>query len=209
MASKYISFIEGITLNEDTIRVLEDIIELADRLQSHQFEKIIDEKGLNWVIQIQPEGDYLIQFEYPDDTVFDATLYTLRLFNQQSEKVSFHNLNRLANDEGLSVDFRDGIKKLRKQYFSYLSKYPIGVEPGFFEEGYQPDNGDILKVVINGGFGHRKDFDKRQWFKKWTRDGIRAGVLFQTFSVITFNIIGLIHQLKKLCESEISNTNDG
>ena len=193
-------------MKEKTRRILNDIIELANRLQSHQFEQSVIEKGLHFSISGIPEGDYLIHFEFPNDTVIDATLYTFRLFNQQGETVSFHRLDKLAEDTGLSEKFRDGITKLRNEYFNFLSQYPSGVEPGFFEDGCHPNNGEILRVVINGGYGHRRDLKKRQKYKTWTRDGIREGVLYQKFSEIVFRILRLIRQLQLLCEIEITQS---
>ena len=104
-------------MKEKTRRILNDIIELANRLQSHQFEQSVIEKGLHFSISGIPEGDYLIHFEFPNDTVIDATLYTFRLFNQQGESVSFHRLDKLAQDAGLS-------EKAISNYKKYLAKFP-------------------------------------------------------------------------------------
>ena len=188
-----------------TQRAIEDIIDIADRLQSHKFQEAVDEKGLGFGIDGTQGEEYILHFEFPDDTVIDATLYSLRLFDQQGEGFSFHRLDQLLSDSSLSENTRDEIRNIRRLYFEYLNGHSKYVKLGFFEEGAHPTNGEILRVVIHGGYGHRKDYIKRKRYQTWTRDEIREAVLYQVFSGIIYNIISLIDDLKTVVKREIES----
>jgi len=190
-------------MSAKTIRALEDIVEIADRLNSHHFQEAIREKGLGFSTEGTPDGKHIIHFEFPDDTVIDATLYNLRLFDQQGEGFSFHRLDQLAEDKSLSERTRHEFLKIRGVYFDLLEQQPKSVQPGFFEEDCHPNNGEIFRVFINGGFGHRKDIPKRERYKTWTRDEVREAILNQVFSDIAYRIISLIDYLRTLAINEL------
>ena len=190
-------------MNEKTKRALEDIVEIADRLNSHHFQEAVEDKGLGFSTEGTPDGKHIFHFEFPDDTVIDATLYNLRLFDQQGEGFSFHRLEQLTDDMSLSDYSRKEFLKIRDIYFFLLSKHPKLVKSGFFEENTHPNNGEILRVVINGGYGHRKDFKKREQYKTWTRDDVREAVLYQVFSHIVYNIINMIDHLRTVALNEL------
>lgn len=190
-------------MNAKTKRALEDIVEIADRLNSHNFKEAVQDKGLGFSTEGTPDGRHVFHFEFPNDTVIDATLYNLRLFDQQGEGFSFHRLDQLSDDRSLSDYSRQEFLKIRDIYFYLLEQHPKSVQPGFFEEKCHPNNGEILRIVINGGFGHRKDIKKRKRYKTWTRDDVREAVLYQVFSDIIYKIINMIDYLRILALNEL------
>jgi hypothetical protein len=192
-------------LRDKTRRAIEDLVEMADRLRAYRFDEHIRDLGLGFHMQKQSDGSWSIEFDLPDEKERDATLYTFRLFDQQNEAFSFHSLNRLTRDSDLSDNYRDRIIRIRDAYFTFLQGYPEDVEAGFFEEIQHPTRGEIMRVVMNGGLGHRKDHAKRKRYKIWTRDPVREAVLFQELAKIIHVVLGLIKELLALSKQELSN----
>lgn len=191
-------------MKESTRRALVDQAEIAARLEHYRFDEHIRELGLGFHMERDDEDDsWTIEFDLPDDKERDATLYTFRLFDQQNEAFSFHGLKKISGDPGLSGEYRQGILHLRDAYFAYLQDTPEGVEAGFFEDGLNPTRGEIMRVVMNGALGHRRDHSKRERYLTWTRDDIRKAVLHQEFSKIVYVVLGMIKQLLVLTRDEL------
>jgi hypothetical protein len=193
-------------MNGKTKRTLEDLIEQAERLERHNFSEHIMKIGLGFRGSQQENGEWKIEFDIPDEGELDKTILVFRLFNQHNEKYSFHQLDRLVNDSGLSDDFKKNVLEIRERYFDYLNGYPETVEINFFEEGARPSRDKILKVVMNGsGLVHTNDAVKRETYTYWSRDGIRKNVLLQEFTKIVLVILSLIQNLSKISKQELDS----
>lgn len=195
-------------LKESTSRTLQDLIEKANKLKRYGLEKHIVEIGSGFRGQQSEDGSWVFEFDIPDEKELDASLFTLRLFTQQKEAFSFHRLDRLLKDDGLSASLRTSLSSLRNEYFSFLQAYPTGIEPGFFEPEVHLTNGDIFSVVLNGEMSHTNDPRKRERFQFWTRDGIRLNVLLQAFARIVLRVLLFIYQMAELCEQELAVSYD-
>jgi hypothetical protein len=192
------------TLKESTSHTLRDLVDKANKLKRYGLEQHIMKVGSGFRGQRSEDGSWILEFDIPDEKELDASLGTLRLFTQQKEALSFHRLDRLFKDNGLSDSLRSGLISLRKEYFDFLKDFPSGVEPGFFEPEIHLTNGDIFSVVVNGEMSHTGDAKKRKKFQIWTRDDVRANVLLQVFARIVLKILLLIYQTAELCEKELA-----
>lgn len=191
-------------MREKTRRSIEDLIEMAERLQDHRFDEHIRGLGLGVHMEKQDDESWMIEFDLPDNKDLDATLYIFRFFDQQNEAFSFHGIKKLVKDPRLSDSFRKRISQIRKLYFNYLQGDPDWVESDFFEEGKDPNRGEIMRVVMNGWLGHRRNLKMRTRYKKWTRDPIRESVLIQVFTKIVYMVLALIKELLVLSKEELS-----
>jgi hypothetical protein len=191
-------------VREKTRRAIEDLVEMADRLQRHRFDEHVREVGLGFRVERQEDNGWLVEFGVPDEKERDAMLYVFRLFDQQNEAFSFHHLNDLARDPQLSEEYRNGLREIQQTYSDYLAGYPENIAPGFFEDEERPTRGDIMRVVMNGYLGHRRDQEKRKRFKTWARDDIRANVLAQEFAKVVYSVLGLIQRLSALSKQELA-----
>lgn len=193
-------------MKERTRRALIEFVEKAQKLQRFGLVEHIRATGRGFRMN-NPSGEdngWIVEFDLPDEKERDASLLTLRMFVQQNESLSFHQLDNLANDPGLTTELSDGLLQARRIYFSYLNGYPKSILAGFFEEGVHPNRQDILKVVMNGGLSHANDYEKRQRYKMWARDDIREAVLLQEFSEIILNILRMIIHVSKLIERHVA-----
>jgi hypothetical protein len=195
-------------MNERTKRALEDLIDQAERLERHKFPEHIMKVGLGFQGNQQENGEWEIKFGVPDEGELDKTILPFRLFNQHNETYSFHQLDRLVNDSGLSNDFKEGVLKIRKKYFDYLTGYPESIGMNFFQDSIRPSRDDIFKVVMNGsGLAHTNDTVKRETYKYWARDEIRRSVLLQEFTKIVLVILLLINDLSEISKQELKLEN--
>jgi hypothetical protein len=187
-----------------TRQSLSDLVTAAKQIQDYGFGEHVSDEGFGFIISRDPEGDidWKIEFDLPDDKERDATLLHFRRFDQQNEAFSFHKLDQLAKDEGLSQSYREKIFDIRKRYFNYLKGCPQGGTPGFFQRGSYPSHGDILRVVLNGVIVH-SDKKKKAKFDAWTRDSIRTPILFQLFYRIVGHVIKLIDELAEETNKEL------
>jgi hypothetical protein len=193
-------------LRERTYRALQDLVEKANKLKRYGLDKHIAKIGSGFRGQQSEDGSWIFEFDIPDEKELDASLFTLRLFTHQKEAFSFHGLERLLRDDGLSADLRNKLPSLRREYFDFLQAYPQGIEPGFFEPGVHLTNGDLFAVVLNGGMGHTNDPSKRNRFQFWTRDGIRANILLQAFARIVLRVLLFIYRMDDVCERELASS---
>ena len=193
-------------MKDRTFRALQDFVEKANKLKRYGLDKHIAKIGLGFRGKKSENGGWIFEFDIPDEKELDASLFTLRLFTQQKEAFSFHGLERLLRDDGLSADLRTSLNSLRREYYDFLQAYPVGIEPGFFEPGIHLTNGDLFAVVLNGGMAHTNDPLKHQRFQFWTRDGMLENVLLQTFARIVLRVLLLIYQMTDLCERELASS---
>jgi len=191
-------------MRQRTRRAIEDLVEMATRLAEYRFDQHIRDVGLAFRMTRQPDDTWLLEFDLPEDKERDATLYTLRLFDQQNEAFSFHNLRRIAEDAELSDAYRQALLRIRQSYYRVLQQYPAAIERGFFEDEELPTQGEIMRVVMNGGLGHRRNPLLRRRFKTWTCDSIREGVLFQAFASIIHSVLLLVNELLILSREELA-----
>lgn len=196
-------------MKSKTRQVLKDIVATANQIRSYGFSEQVREDGfgLRLIRNPEPDTDGIIEFILPDSKERDATLLHFRRFDQHNESFSFHKLKKLSQDEELSQNYRERLLDIRKRYFDYLNGCPRGVTPGFFQTKPYPSRGDIMRVVINGGIAH-SDKIKRARFEVWTRDSIRASILFQLFSRIVSHVIKLIYELAEATRQELLLDNE-
>lgn len=192
-------------MKEKTKRSLTLFVKKAKKLQRFGLIEHITttDRGFHIGNADQPNNT-IVEFDLPDEKERDASLLTLRMFIQQNESFSFHRFESLANDPTLSGEFRNQLLKMRQIYFDYINDYPKRVQPGFFEEGTHPSRHEILKIVMNGGLSHAKDYEAQQKYKLWTRDYVREPVLLQEFSEIILNILIMIIAFSEPIERELS-----
>jgi hypothetical protein len=181
---------------------LQDLVEQARRLNDLQFEDHLGETGLGLSFSRIESGGWEIEFDLPDDEKRDATLLTLRMFDQRSEAFSFHRLPQLAEDEGLSEDFRQELRSSAQIYGHYLAGQPANIRPGFFEPGTCPTRGEIMRTVIGGGLAHRRG-PARARYDRWTRDPFRRNMLHQVFARTIGHLIPLINRIADLASVEL------
>ena len=194
-------------MNKKTKRAIENLIKQAERLERHNFQQHILRVGFGFRGNQKENGEWNIEFDIPDEGELDKTIPAFRLFNQHNEDYPFHQLDKLvANNLGLSDNFKKSVIEIRKKYFDYLNGYPESIEESFFENGTKPSRGDILKVVMNGsGLAHDNDPMRSETYIYWSRDEIRKNVLLQEFTKIVLAILSLIQDLSKISKQELSS----
>lgn len=188
---------------------LEHFVQKAQKLERFGLDKHIIETGLGFHVRRNEEDDTsVVEFDLPNEEKRDATLLTLRLFTQHNESFSFPQLSNIAQDMGLTENFRNFLLDSRKAYYDFLNDYPIMIEAGFFEENFHPTRMDVFNVVLNGTLAHTRDAKKRQRYIHWSRDGIRENVLLQAFSRIVQALLRLIYFMSEKCVQELENKTD-
>jgi hypothetical protein len=192
-------------MKERTRRALEDCIEKAEKLRRMKLDEHIAHTGRGFRANKTENDEWIMEFDLPDEKERDASLLTFRLFIQHNEDYSFPQMLQLILDQSLSNEFRTEIRIAHHAYYDYINGYPGNIESGFFEQGEHLARGEILNIVMNGGLAHTNDYEKRQKYQHWTRDGIRESVLLQEFSEIVSKILKFIYHVSDLCQEELSS----
>ncbi|GER81117.1 MAG: hypothetical protein M5U11_07985 [Anaerolineales bacterium] len=195
-------------MNDTSKEVLETVVEIVENLETFSFDEHVKKTGLGFNACRDDNDEWIINFSLPKDEKLQAFLFRFRLFIQRNEPISFYNLRNLFSDSTLSGSWKNGVEAAIQSFEDYSKAYPIGIEKEFF--GKLPTNGEVLDVVLNGGFGHTglnpKYKHKRQTFQKWACDEIRGSVLFQIFTQIVLIIYQLLISISELCKIELENS---
>jgi hypothetical protein len=187
-------------LKARTRQHLKTFLEKADKLKSFAFEAHVKRVGFGWRTYRGEHGGHVVEFDLPDEKERDAFLLTFRLFIQQNEPISFHRLDSIGNDPGISGALKEKLLESRGDFFEYLDGYPAYISDLF---GPQPTRGEILKVVLYGHLAHTKD--KRR-YKEWARDDIRESILLQAFTQITLVLLFMIYAVAESIRSELDRS---
>ncbi len=91
----------------------------------------------------------------------DAFFLTLRLFLQDNEEISIHNISAVINSLHNFEEQKKNISKQRELLNGFL-----GRKAAFSILGDRPTNWDILETVLYGYHGHLNQYQR---YKKWTK----------------------------------------
>lgn len=191
-------------MRDETRQLLHLVVEKADKLKVFGLEDHVREVGLGFSAERQEDGSWLIQLGLPDEEKLDAFVLTFRFFYQRNERTSFHRVADLADDPGLSNEWRNEVSRLRRAYRGFLdghSEYTVNLFEG------QPTREEMLDIGLYGGLAHANQPSKVERYRLWTRDEVRAGLFHQEFARILLGILDLIHQLAAACGKELDAEN--
>jgi hypothetical protein len=191
-------------VRDETKRLLALIVEKADKLRRFDLEDHVREVGLGFSAQRQEDGSWLLELGLPDEEKRDAFLLTFRFFNQKNERTSFYRVVDLADDPGISDEWRNEVSRLQRAYCDYLdghSEYTVNLFDG------QPTRGEMLDIGLYGGLVHANRPSKVQRYRLWTRDEVRAGLFHQELTRILVRVLQLIYQLAQACRKELQAVN--
>lgn len=193
-------------MKEKTRQALENIIELSERLGRYKFKDHIKNMGIGFRIDKTENDEWVIDFKLPNEEVIDASLIAFRQFDIMKEDFSFYKLDTLALDKELSEAFQKRLISIKNEYLEFLSDYPKSVEAGFFDKDENPNQGEIMRVVLYG-FRSHKNSEKLKKYMIWSRDEIREGILISEFTRIVYFVLGLIEELSELSKKELDLIN--
>jgi hypothetical protein len=187
-------------MDKGTKQKLELIVEKANKLRDFSFEQHVAQIGLNFKLDHQQDGSWLLEFGIPDTKERDAFLLTFRLFYQKNESISFPNLLVLLKDPRLSDEFRNQVAAVHQDYFDYIngySEYTVNLFEG------HPTRKEMIDVGLYGGLAHTNRPERIEQYRVWARDDIRASLFEQEFSRFLVYILSLIYQLADSCQNEL------
>jgi hypothetical protein len=187
-------------MKDETKVILQQLVEKAQKLREFRFDEHVKGIGLNMRAERKDNDEWVIDFGLPDVKEQDAFLFTFRLFIQQNESISFPNIHGLLSDNELSNELREGIKSVRRAYFSYLNSYSDYTVELF--DGH-PTRGQMLETVLYGGLAHGNNAEIIERFKHWSSDDIQANLLMQEFTAILLQILVFIKFIAELSEKEL------
>ena len=194
-------------MNDTSKEILETIVEIVENLKTFDLDGHVKSIGLGFNAHRNENDEWIIDFSLPKDEKLQAFLFRFRLFIQHNEPISFYNIKKLFADLDISSSWKSGIEEAVQSFENYSNASPVGIEEGFF--GKLPTNGEILDIVLYGGFGHTglnpKYKYKRLKFQKWACDEIRASVLFQVFTRIVLAVYQLLVAISELCRVELED----
>jgi hypothetical protein len=186
---------------KETKRILDLIVDKANKLRDFSFETHVAQTGLGFKGTIQDDGTWLLEFGIPDVKERDAFLLTFRLFYQENEPISFPNLTDLFDDLSLSDEYKNEVTATRQIYFDYIngsSSYTVDLFEG------HPTRKQMLDVGLYGGLVHTNRPDRTTQFHIWASDDIRANLFEQEFTSFLIRILGLIYPLSDSCQQELN-----
>jgi len=169
-------------VGEEAIARLTLFIHKVERLQSLSLVRTLLEGGSSFSISWTADsGAVDLAVTGPDAEQIDAFVLTMRLFIQNNDQISLHNMARLY--EGLPISER------LKQNFT--------MHRGHLNESLQrrcilsinednPTMGEVLETILYGQLSHL-DPDKRQRYLTWAQFPM-AG------SIIHFEFVGVLMQ---------------
>lgn len=187
-------------MKDETRQTLELLVEKANLLKSFKFDEHVKSIGLGFKGTRTGGDEWVIEFGLPDEEKRDSFILTFRFFYQEEEAISFSKLRRFLNDPELSEEWKNGVSKARKAYYSYLkghSDYTVELFEG------HPTRREILDTVLYGGVTHANP-EKIQRRRQWTRDDIRANLLLQEFTGMLVQILAFIKYIGDLSERELA-----
>ena len=187
-------------MREETRQTLQLIIEKAAKLKAFGFESHVRESGHGFNAERRPEGDWLVEFAIPEEEERDAFLLTFRLFYQRNERISLPNLEALAQDPGLSDEWRREARRTHGAFQQYLDGHSTFSVELF--EGH-PSRKEMLDAALYGGLAHANNQELIDRFQRWTADEVRAAVFQQEFAKFLVEILVLIDHIARASEQEL------
>lgn len=187
---------------DETKKLLELIVEKAEKLRGFGFEDHVRKVGLDFYVERQADDSWQIELGFPDEEKRDAFILTFRFFHQVNEPISFHQILLMADDPGLSDHWKEEAARLQGVYFDYLdghSEYTVNLFEG------RPTRGVMLDLGLYGGLAHANNPTKVEQFREWTRDDIRSGLFQQEFARILLRVLQLIYEIAGVSRQELQH----
>lgn len=137
-----------------------------------------------------------IEVKAPKQESIDAFLLTFRLFIQDNDKISIHNISKIYDNSHIPPQMKADFNAIRKKLNDYLEK---ANEICPIDNGSTLSNETIMRTMIYGDLAHLND-KKREIYDRWMKSYIDKIVKNNEFIVIlaeTLNGLTLIHFLNE------------
>ena len=179
----------------NAIEILDLFIEKADRLRSSILVKsLIANEGTKVNVHSDMgSGVFLIDYNGPDVEQIDAFLLTMRLFIQDNERISFHNIETIIDSLSVSEDPKLRFNKQRELFNNFLdSKCMISVGND------RPTYREIMETVLYGYHGHLNP-KKYSRYKTWKASSPLTFIIDFEFIGVLIVFIKVLTVLEKNC----------
>ncbi len=187
------------------IETLGLFIEKADRLRSSILVKsLIANKG----VKLRLHGDmenkvFSINFSGPDVEQVDAFLFTMRMFIQERDDISFNKMEKMLDRLTVAEEARSRFKKQLEFFNNYLGKKSmISINED------NPSYKEIMETVLYGYRGHMNP-DKYSRYKTWQADPIVTNIIDIEFTCILLEFSEALDVLANNCRIILKELTEG
>ena len=127
----------------------------------------------------------------------DAFVLTLRLFNQDNDRISIHRLSQIYAAGWIPVEAQKCFEEARNEINNFLGSVSI------LQFGNQHITvGTIVDIVIYGGMAHTNK-QKAEIFSSWINGGIQ-GFIWAEFHAYARKMLDVLRYFRKLNEQILS-----
>jgi hypothetical protein len=179
----------------NAIEILGLFIEKADRLRNSILVKsLIANEGIKLDVQSDMgTGVFSINYNGPDVEQVDAFLFTMRMFIQDGDQISFREMENMLDTLCVAEDAKLRFKKQRNLFNNFLdSKSMIAIEED------HPTYREIMKTVLYGYRGHLNS-KKYSRYKTWKASSVLSSIIDFEFISVLLAFIKALTVLENNC----------
>ena len=192
-----------VTLQDETRRVFQLFVEKANEFAALRFTKWVEENEQVAVrASRQGEAPIVVEIIAPDKEATYAFAFLFRLFIQNNDRLSLHNMTKRVNGEaGLPADWTCQWMLIRDQMNTYLDD-PL--EMWLIVPGIQPTRREVMEAFLYGELAHTS-IKHEQTLQQWKSIPMLYENFNTDFLVVMWTIVGGIRQLAQLVEDLLKN----
>lgn len=185
-------------LTTDEIKTLTQFNAKANQILNSSYLKEVKEKKLgyelSWNLNEQTGNlDFNYKVSNHDEDFIKSLVLTLRMFVQDNESISIHNVSEWYCKMKIDQMYKDTFNDIRK----YLNDYLDDKARTFLDS--QPTKRELFETVIYGELAHVNP-EKAQLLERWKSNKIEWDVAFVEFQRILHEFIQVIKMIKELNE---------
>ena len=179
--------------------ILQVFIESVDELLKSRYFEQATTGGIGSSIACLKGIGTVMSRSGPDRDSVKAALLTIRLFCQNNERTSLHNMDALVATLPVSQTLKDEFSQSRAEFNAHLSSAPTIQYP----DGIGADtNGDVFYAYLYGVFAHANP-DKRRLVRSWESQ-LYSNDLLSQFDLTLLNFISALTAMKGTIENIMS-----
>jgi hypothetical protein len=190
------------SMEERTKKTLIEVVRRAKRLEANPHVQRRQTEAHS-LIASGKRGQFPLytQTGVPRDEERDSLILHLRLFVQNSEVSSFHNLGEVTKDRGISDRWKAGYRESSAALNRYLDSHPLAIISS--GDAFIRTNRRVMELFLYGMYAHA-DADKRDELKQWEESAAFWPLLCFCFDDVLEVLLEAVFHIASLSEEELA-----